>query len=474
MAKTTKTPAQTPENTPPPSIFGVPQTDMTPEQILSALDEDEFDIFVDVGDAFTKAGDRITYTIKRDGEFLAGSIKHPFSWDQVQAKYGGGTYQVTARSTKKGGYIKTESRNVAPPAETPAEHRDENMKPPTNSTTDLLLLLQNMKKEEREEAREREDRIEQQRREDQQRKDQEAKERVEEMKNSSNQTMTMMMQMMKSQSEQTNALLTALMGGKKEEMGIEKILALVEKVSGKKGAGEMTVAEQIRIAADAEERGRKSTLEMLRMADKRAEEIADMRERGGTSKEEGSSAIERVIEAVTPLAQGFMAAKMGAAPSAPSIPGVNPHTKALPPPPGPLSMKPRAPNTAQMLGLNRTPGERKAPVMTQKDVIEKIVVDEIGKDLSANMLTMKFDPEGAADKALAILSTHKITPVVLCSQYSLDDMLKGAKARGLPEQVTPYLERFYAHIKGKADANTKDEATVGLGTAPESSKQPTA
>lgn len=478
MARTPKTTVQEQKTTPPASIFGVPAEDLSTEQLDELLSEEDFDIFTDLGEPLVKSGDRITYTLKRDGEFLVGSIKHPCSWDEIQRKYGGGTYQVTARSLKKGGYIKSQSRNVAPPFETPEEHK--NIAPQGTSTTDLMLLLQNMKKEEREESLAREDRLRIEKREEQERKDQEAKERIEEMKNSSNTTMTMMMQMMKSQSDQTTALLAGLMGGKKEEVNIEKIVTMMDqrmekmldRLTGKKNNGEPSVAEQIKMAADAEERGVKKTMEMMRLSEKRAEELADLRERGGGSKEDGPSTIAQVMEAVMPMVQTFAAGKLGVAQAAHAAPGaVNPHQKALPPPPGPLTGR-RSPNAAQLLGLNRVPGERKATVMNVKQLIETTVVTEIGKDLSSNMLTGKFNPEGSAEKALSLLTQHKITPSSLCSQYSLDDMLSGAKARGLPDSIKPYLERFYAHIKGKIDAGTKDEAPVVTGSAPESS-QPT-
>jgi hypothetical protein len=143
---------QTEESPPKPTIplfLGEPQTEMDEEEIDEmASDPDEFDIFADVGDKLTRAGDRISYTIKRDGDFIAGAIKHPFSWDRVQKEYGGGTYQVIARSTNKGGYIKSQTRNVASALiEDQVDQPKEEAR--GSSTTDLLMLLQAQKREER-------------------------------------------------------------------------------------------------------------------------------------------------------------------------------------------------------------------------------------------------------------------------------------------------------------------------------------
>ena len=74
-----------PQAQPPhPMLFGQTLSELDDEEIEEMAQEDEFDIFVDVGDKLTKAGDRITYTIKRDGDFIAGAIRHPFSWDKIK------------------------------------------------------------------------------------------------------------------------------------------------------------------------------------------------------------------------------------------------------------------------------------------------------------------------------------------------------------------------------------------------------
>lgn len=483
--QTTPTETTTPP-APPALVFtpgGEPPQGMTDEEINALVTEDEFDIFTDIGEALTRAGDRITYTIKRDGEFLAGSIKHPYSWDQIQQKYGAGTYQVSARSVKRGRYVKSESRNVAPPPETPDEFKEENMAPRAG-TTDLMLLLQNMRRDEREEAREREERLEQQRREERERQEQRERERREEEKKSSNSVSEMMMMMMKSQSEQTTAMLTALMGGKKEELRLDKIVEMMDarmekmldRLTGGKAKGEMTVAEQMKMVMDAEDRAEKRTMRQIELAERKAEEIADRLGAGGGGEKE--STVKQILDAAMPMVQSLAASKLGAMAATPSVPGVNPHQKALPPPPGPLTAPRgvvRAPNLGQTLGLNKTPGQKVAPkpeVPNMKAKIEAVVVEEIGKDLQANMLSQNFQPEQAADKALAVLAKDKITPAMVCSQYSLDDMLSAAKARGLPDVIKPYLERFYAHVRGKTGADSRSEATMGNG-APAQSNQPT-
>jgi hypothetical protein len=114
-------------------------------------------------------------------------------------------------------------------------------------------------------------------------------------------------------------------------------------------------------------------------------------------------------------------------------------------------------------------------VMNKKELIEKIVVGEMGKDLSANMLTGKFQPEKTADHCLSLLKPHGIDAIYLSSQFTLDDMIRVAKGMKLPDAIRPYLERFHARVVVLAggaskpvgeskDADSATKASVGAGS----------
>lgn len=488
MARQSKAKAEeTPAKPPVPTFLGEPLNELTEDEISSLADDpEEFDIFMDVGDALTRAGDRITYTIKRDGEFIAGSVKHPFSWDQVQQKYGGGTFQVIARSTNKKGYVKSESRNVAP-LTTENVASSEREEPSTgNNITELLAILQADKRQEREEARAAEERREQERREREERAEEERRRREEDAKKDGNSTMLLMMKMMEAQSSQTTALLTALItGGQKKEpdVSVEKIMSLMDArmekvialVQGKDKTKDIDALKLIELQSNAEERGYKRAMDMHNQAEKKAEVLAEMRENAGApAVEKAPSTTKMLLEAVVPAVQSFMAARGG-------VPGMMPaaapaaalaHTPAKPMnpaiknqivlrPPAP----PRAPNAAR---TNPAPAPAAAQpakepqAMTQHERVEQTVFTEIEKDLRANLLTQKFDPEGTANRCLEMLKPFGITPQWLCSNYSLTVMMDKAKAKGVPDQLKPYIERFHAEIEAKT--------RVGLGEPSEGSQ----
>jgi len=484
MARQSKRQAEeTPSKPPVPLFLGEPMSEMEDDEIENLASEpDEFDIFMDVGDKLTRAGDRITYTIKRDGEFIAGSVKHPFSWDRVQKDYGGGTFQVIARSVNQKGYVKSESRNVAAPTtdDVPDSSREESR---GNSTNDLLMLLQAQKREEREELMRLEDRREQERREREEKADSERERREQQMKDKGDTTMMMMMKMMESQSAQTTALLTAMLSGnnnKKEDFSVEKIMQLMDTrmekvislVQGKDKTKDIDALKLIELQSQAEDRGYKRAMDLQTQAEKKAEELADMRESAMAPGPKEPSTTKMLLEALVPAAQSFMA--MRGAPvsplASPALPAVNPHTpaKPLPPaiknqmmlrPPVPKNFKPAAPAAAPVAPTVAAQQEELTG-MTKHEQTERVVMGEIGKDLSANMLAPhKLNPEGVADKVMEILKPFGITPDWLCSQYNVDAIMGIAKAKGVPEAIRPYIERFHAKI-----ANT---ARVGLG---ESSK----
>lgn len=478
---------------PPSSIFlSPPDTNIDDTDLEEDVFEDEeFDIFVDIGDRYTKAGDRISYTIKRDGEFIAGSIKHPFSWDRVQKEYGGGTYQVIARSTNRGKYVKAQSRNVA--ALTTNDNADDFHEEETrrgNSTTELLALMQEQKREEREalyrmeekrerDRLEREERLERERTAREEKQEMDRKQREEEMKNSGNQTMLMMMKMMESNAQQQTALLTAVLGGRKEpEVNLEKIMNMMDQrmekvvamVQGKDKTKDIDALKLIELQSQAEDRGYKRAMDLHAQAERKAEELAEKREEFDHGGEKEPSTTKMLLDAVGPAIQTLMAVRGGIPAAAPqALPPATMAPRQLVAQPPRVRVNPQ-PKVAQanvqsnpQPKVVQKPVVKEASTMSQKDLIENTVFSEIGKDLSpSNIMLQKFNPEATADKTLAILKPFGISPSTLCSAYTVDDMLNIAKAKGVPDAIKPYIERFHAHIKG--------QATVVAGSSTESSE----
>lgn len=525
------TPSKTKEEVPeekPELLFGQPVIDLSNEEIDDlAAQEDSFDIFIDVGDKLRKSGDRVTYTLKKDGAFLAGSIPHPYSWDKIHKKWGGGTYTVVARSAQKNGFIKQQSRFLSDES-IEDEALASAISPTTaNSPVEMLALLQSMKADERAESREREERAETARREREERLEKENDRRLQDQKDSGNTMMTMMTMLMKSQSESQATMMAAMMGSRKDEMRPEKLVELmdsrmekmVDRLTGKNKQNEMNPQQLIHDLADAEERGYRRAMDLQTLAEKKAEELAEMRGNGAPVKEE-TSTTQQLINAVMPVAQAILAAKMSA-PATPSVqvplgraPAISAQRPAQPPrivgqpAPRPVMVQPSKPITVKstpapvqqqgkvtisnnagsaiIQARPQTAGIVTAPYvsvpvqqptptiqvaaklteptkpemieMTPKQLIEKIVIDEITKDLIPNLITQKFNPEGTADRCITLLKPFQVSPGLLCSEFTLNDMISVAKARGMPASINAYLEKFYGRVKAVAAMDAGNHA----------------
>lgn len=82
--------------------------DIYEEKLNEQLNNDVFA----VGEEKQSKGDLIQYTIKKNGEYL-GVKHHPYDWERLQKEYGGGQYQVSARSSQLKRFVKHETRAVA-------------------------------------------------------------------------------------------------------------------------------------------------------------------------------------------------------------------------------------------------------------------------------------------------------------------------------------------------------------------------
>jgi hypothetical protein len=120
----------------------------------SISDQDEFDIFDDIGEELAKAGTFITYSIYKGGKYFT-TEEHPYSWDRLQKERGEGHYKVVAKDQNKR-YIKAQSRVLAA---TPEDKRVHSNLPNASaskegpSTVEILAMLKEGSREAKEEAR---------------------------------------------------------------------------------------------------------------------------------------------------------------------------------------------------------------------------------------------------------------------------------------------------------------------------------
>lgn len=511
----------------------------------------EYDIFEDIGAPLAERGDRVTYSIKKNGAHV-GSVAHPFSYDKIQEKWGGGTYQVTLRSflfAKKpgGGYLKSQSKMVADKEEPGIALGASAALPGAvekGSTMELLATLQQMNQQNRAEAkaelervreenRLREERLEREFKAREERLEREARERESKAEKEGTSTIMLVMKMMESQQKQAEAaaerqitMLTTLMkrDEPKESKREDRLFdMLLESALDKKSKGESLDAVSLhKMMMEMQEKGYERANEMRELVREEAARLAGRSlpddDDGEEEKEEPKSTTRMLLDTIAPVlaglaAQGAQAAPPQAMPVRRPMPlarqlqprGINPNLPARPvapgtaappaprpvaaPQPAPRAAAPQAPRPTQpsqpqapkpqasMVTAPKPQAVKASMKPTKKEIVSEVVINLIGQDLAANMLSGKFDPEGTASRALLSLKDHGISlpnpvqdgkveaPEVgtarwLLQNYTLDDMKAVAKSKGLPEAIFEYLERFYAAIKATVPAQAEVPAAV--------------
>lgn len=522
-----------------PPVASVPsrerssREELTIEDILARADANrEYDIFEDVGQPLVDKGDRVTYSIKKNGAHK-GSVPHPFSYDQIQKKWGGGSYQVTLRSyyyAKKpgGGYLRSQTKMVDGP-ETINEPIAHAAPPERESPMEMLTLLQTMNEKSRaeqkaeldrirEDNRVREERLEKEANARELRLEKEGKEREQKAEKEGASTLMIMMKMMQQSSEaQQNAaqrqseLMLALLTGKQSEKKDDKsdkmFDTLMAVLLDKKGKGEgLDPLELQKLLSEERDRGYEQAKEIRELA---KEEAARMNGRPYRDDDEEEQEEKPEEESTTKLLLRTMAPALAHLISQPAPAQLPPPVRALPPPqsrvnpniparpapqpmvqrtappmaprpmapPAPRATAPMIPQTpqprvmmqpapspvaprVQPIAVGAPPkapaAENKGSLVPQdkKKIVSDLVIDAIGADLAANILTGAFNPEGTADKSLDSLKSHGIDAAWLDANFTLDEMKVVAKSKGVPDAVHPYLERFHTRVKAVATTKT--------------------
>jgi hypothetical protein len=164
--------------------------------------QEGLDIFEDVGSKLAEHYHFVKYQIKRDGEILT-TKRHPYSWVELQQEFGGGSYQVTAKS-ESNVYIKTQTQRVAPPLAGKTSDIEPNKKEGM-SAFEILALMDRKSKEASEDAEKRAAR------------DRETLMTMLTAMKPSNTSNEKMMELMQSKSDDTLKLMIAFMGNMKQE-----------------------------------------------------------------------------------------------------------------------------------------------------------------------------------------------------------------------------------------------------------------
>lgn len=134
---------------------GMKEEDM--DKILSEIEAKEaFDLFTEIGDAWLTKGQVVRYDINKGGKLLTKK-DHPYSWEQLQKDFGGGTYKVMARLPANGNkYLKSQNKQILDSPEASPEYLIKNLMEKTkaseekhnnqNSGINMMEVLETVRK----------------------------------------------------------------------------------------------------------------------------------------------------------------------------------------------------------------------------------------------------------------------------------------------------------------------------------------
>ena len=115
---------------------------LSPDEATKLINkEDVTDIFIDIGEKYFERGEVVSYTIiDNPTKAQLGTEYHPFSYDELKAKYGGGHFKVIARH--KGKYIRTDVKYLAgPKKDFNAKEEKASVQAVTSPAIDMELII---------------------------------------------------------------------------------------------------------------------------------------------------------------------------------------------------------------------------------------------------------------------------------------------------------------------------------------------
>lgn len=489
----------------------------------AGLDTD-LDIFGYAERHIERNGDGVKYYVYLNNE-MAGVIPHPCSWEQIQKQFGGGSFRIQAKSVSTGAYIRQERKVLAEPRGEEEPQAGLNFDAPTGlpsydpapvapastgtSLTEVLTLMTTM--QEREEARRREER---QRDEDRRREEREQRNDFvktiiaavspllpsliapKEKDNSSKLILDFMREQNRQQADQLNRVL--------EEM---------RNLQNRAPQGPAP-HEQIKMLAEAEERGFKRASEMYDLVEEKAEAKAErMAESQGDGEE---SMTETLVKSLAPaLGSALLAGKIGqpvAQPQAalPSPRAPQPASAPAPAraqvkpaqPKGPQTRPANAPARSVIQGLPRVatakpeaasateasaptlrvveaelvgetpaaspaaPGSEERPAAAsvenrvdlspeERASLQQIIVNTITPILGEKFLEMQSKQQEipaatVAEESLKVLAHQGITLEQVLSVFTREEFDALVRGYGLPASLHPWLNSYYAHFESQA------------------------
>ena len=450
----------------------------------------EFDIFDFCQKEFVEKGDYIDYSIKKNGA-LAGTKKHPYSWERLQKEFGEGRYQVIAKSKTTGRIVKKQSMEVEGLGGSHYEEEKKSSFDPSDLVAkiaeavkpkqegpnfmELFTLMNNASEKSRLEA---------------ERSAEKQQSTIVQMMQQNTQMMLAMFQTQAQQPKQDSTMEIAKLiqaFSEKMENRFEKAIDKIQNQNQPKD--NVSVIEMIKMREEAQEKGFKLYSQLNQLAESKAQEkvelIEEYRGEGGTSEKKDKSMTETLIETMLPTIAGALAkANTGAAAAVPQARPVPQQRRVLPqgavarrgvktqanPILPKADLKPKE-RPVQKVGPVIREDSRKDPEPTQEqDIGLPKAQFNLAPKVSNTVVNVKSAEwkKGVTDLLVPVFTEHLVeqTPAVdvapkiidtlaarnisreeFLNNVAFSDILDVVKGFELPEIAYPWFEEIYANIK---------------------------
>lgn len=419
------------------------------------------------------------YTISKNGELLC-TRHHPYSWERLQKEFGGGHYQIVAKTVNGKKYIKTDTRTVA---EVQASLKNEEEQKSSGMEFDkLILLMQQQREQDRREMREA---LERQKEEEERRRLEEKERARETISQNQNQTM-LLIEMMKINAEKSEraTLEIAKIQQQAEEraaraaeknsqlmmqMMQNQMQMQIETMKSKKDDG-FTPLELMQMMKNAEENGYKKMAELLQLARAEADERLALRGDNDGEKAEKKTITDTLIESMLPTITSALAGQATQALSQPTQSA--PQRRSLHPTrqesvrqgaPKPISKQTVPVRATKPVGqTSDTKNSLGFPTITF-DETKTAAVSSISENLPTvteleellgpvitDSLINQIPASQAALKVAEVIKKHGLSKENFCAIMTEEQLLGLVNKYGLPELAFDWFKELHAHISTTA------------------------
>ena len=456
----------------------------------------EFDIFDFCENEFVKKGDFVQYTIKKNGATV-GFKKHPYSWEKIQKEFGGGRFNIFAKSMLTGRIVKRQSMPVEDEMIDDKKESGMGFNPsdmvaqiaeavrPKNEGPNFMELFTMMN------SQQEKSRLESERASE--RAKQESDKSTSNLIQIMQQNTLMMLEMMKgNKKEDSSTVMMQMMQNFSEKMDarFERMLDKIQNSQGKKP--EFGLMEVLKLQQDSQDKGFKLYSQLNNLAETKAEQKIELienykSENSGTK--EKKSMTDTLIETMLPTIAGALAksAVPAEVPVKQAIARPTPRPVLRPQPvqqtakaqqPRPTTQAKPAQQTTQRnsIGLPSTKfNEPKKEVIKEetKIIVPEVVLEEVTTTLEQRYLNHvkeylipvlvehlmeQTDTLTTARSVETCLIQNGSSRKEFVETVTLDGIMSLVSTFELPKEVNPWFEDIYANLKNESLASNGQHA----------------